>query len=99
MPKGEEKMKKLALLFLILGMFFLTDCKPVPQEVYRGVLKTVEYYPAGGFFGRSASWLITFEDGTIYSRDCAPEGGFTVGVAYAIYYVPGNFRRTMKKVD
>lgn len=93
-------MKKLVLLFLILGMFSLTSCTDrTPQEVYRGVLKTVEYYPDGGFFGRSESWLIRFEDGTVYSRDCTPEGGFTVGETYVIYYVPGNFRRTMKKVD
>ena len=92
-------MKKLTLLFLILGLFSLVSCKSIPEEVYRGVLKTVEYYPDGGFFGRAESWLITFEDGTVYSRDCIPEGGFTVGKTYAIYYIPGNLRRSMEKLD
>jgi len=89
------------LLFLIFGMFSLIGCEKynAHEELYTGVLKMVEYYPDGGFFGRAESWLVTFEDGTIFMLSCQPEKGFTIGGTYMIYSKPSAFAKQIKKLD
>jgi len=77
-------MKKLVLVLCLLFLF----CCEGGDIVYTGTLSKITYFPEGGFFGRSESWLITFRDTTTFSLDRQPTGGYKLGEVYEIYKTP-----------
>ena len=71
----------LGCLFIIVGINMESN-KPV--DLYIGLLIKVEYFPVGGW-GSFESWVLTFEDGQIWTIREQPKNGFRIGEIHIIY--------------
>ena len=85
-------MKKTMLLVLMVGC--LLSCH-TPVDLYTGRLNKVEYFSVGGW-GSFESWVLTFEDGQIFTIKEQPRMGFRIGDVYIIYENKDGYYRVKK---
>ena len=94
--KGGQVKKTWEVLAVVILVFFLVSCGPMPVRSIEGIVSRVEFIPPGGFLKSRTQTAIYFADGKmiVFLGTPKPDQVIIIGKYNKIYfYEPGNYTK------